>query len=174
MLLLVAWLCQWYPLFHPDLPLCISFHLLSLYAHPWICGDTFYFCLEQDNLLNDPNYTVAGSLGFSMIPAFSPWPSALCPFMYPHPWICSDLFLFCLEQGNCFNDNNDVIVGILGFSMIPTFYLDLLLCAPVYLPTLCTNPWICGDTFHFCLEKGNLLNDPDDTVVGSVGFSMIF
>ncbi len=106
---------------HPNLLFCASVYLPTLCAHSWICGDTFHFCLEQGNCFNDDNDAIVGSLGMSMIPNFSPWPSALCPFMYPHPWICSNLFLFSLEQGNCFNDNNDVIVGILGLSMIPTF-----------------------------------------------------
>ena len=95
------------------------------------------------------------------------------PTLCAHSWICSDTFHFCLEQGNCFNDNNDVNVGFLGFSMIPIFYPDLLLCAPIYLMTLCTHSWICSDTFHFCLEQFSLLNDNNDAIVGSLGMSMI-
>ena len=57
--------------------------------------------------------------------------------------------------------------------MIPTFYPNLLFCASIHLPTLCTHSWICGDTFHFCLEQGNCFNDNNYAIVGSLGMPMI-
>ncbi len=75
------------------------------------------------------------------------------PTLCAHSWICGDTFHFCLEQGNCFNDNNDVIVGILGLSMIPTFYPIFCYVLPFIYLLFALIPGFAAILFIFAWSK---------------------